>query len=98
MLDALRGGADIRTAAHYAGLNYVVVFRIMEQGQVLAESDQELTPEESAAVELWDAARKARADAIVRNVAQIQKAAQQGEWRAAAWYLERALPDVFKND
>jgi hypothetical protein len=98
LLDALRGGADIRTASHYAGLNYTIVFRVMEIGQTLAEAGRELNPDESAAVELWDQTRKARADAIVRNVAQVQKAAQQGEWKAAAWFLERTLPDVFRND
>ena len=36
-----------------------------------------------------DAIEKAEADAAVRNVAIIGKAAQNGTWQAAAWWLER---------
>lgn len=36
-----------------------------------------------------DAINKAEADAAVRNVAIIGKAAQAGTWQAAAWWLER---------
>lgn len=45
--------------------------------------------------DLWDAIFKARAEAIVRAVAQIQKAANQGDWKAAAWWLERSMPTVY---
>lgn len=43
--------------------------------------------------ELWEEVTKARAEAIIRAVAQIQKAAHQGDWKAAAWWLERNVPD-----
>ena len=36
---------------------------------------------------------KAEAEAIARNVALIQKAAQEGNWQAAAWWLERKYPE-----
>ena len=39
--------------------------------------------------ELWDTIKKAEKDAIARNVALIQRAAQDGNWQAAAWWLER---------
>lgn len=45
--------------------------------------------------ELWPDIIKARAEAIVRAVAQIQKAANQGDWKAAAWWLERTAPAVY---
>jgi hypothetical protein len=35
---------------------------------------------------------KAEADAITRAMAQIQRAAAQGTWQAAAWFLERRYP------
>lgn len=41
------------------------------------------------------AVEKAEADAVVRNVAQIAKAAQTGTWQAAAWWLERRRPDDY---
>lgn len=41
----------------------------------------------------YEAVKKAEARAIARNVALIQKAAQEGNWQAAAWWLERKFPD-----
>lgn len=73
LIDALRGGTDLDTAALFADL----------------EPD-DFTPE------LWKAVERARAEAIVRAVAQIQKAANQGDWKAAAWWLERAMPDTYQ--
>lgn len=40
------------------------------------------------------AAKKARADAVARNVALVQKAAADS-WQAAAWWLERCHPHEF---
>jgi len=39
--------------------------------------------------EFYKAIKKAEKDAIARNVALIQRAAQEGNWQAAAWWLER---------
>jgi hypothetical protein len=38
-----------------------------------------------------DAIKKAEGDAEVTNLAIIQKAAHDGTWQAAAWWLERKL-------
>ena len=39
--------------------------------------------------EFYKAIKKAEKEAIARNVALIQRAAQDGNWQAAAWWLER---------
>ena len=39
--------------------------------------------------EFYETIKKAEKDAIARNVALIQRAAQDGNWQAAAWWLER---------
>jgi len=39
--------------------------------------------------EFYDTVKKAEKEAIARNVALIQRAAQEGNWQAAAWWLER---------
>lgn len=99
LLDALKGGADINTASQFAGLNYATVYRWVERGQRENERIEEglpADPSEAEFLELWQAMRKARAEAVVRNVAQVQKAAAQGEWRAAAWWLERSVSDFRK--
>lgn len=98
LLDALRGGADVTTASQFAGLNYGTVYRWVERGQrenERIEYGHDPRPEEAPFLDLWQAMRKARAEAVVRNVAQIQKAANQGEWKAAAWWLERTVPEFY---
>ena len=42
--------------------------------------------------EFSDAVKKAEADAEVRHVANIAKAAADGTWQASAWWLERRRP------
>jgi hypothetical protein len=42
-----------------------------------------------------DAVEAAEAEAVARNVAVIQKAAQS-QWQAAAWWLERRYPDEWR--
>lgn len=43
--------------------------------------------------QFYESIKKAEAEAIARNVALIQKAAQEGNWQAAAWWLERKFPE-----
>ena len=43
--------------------------------------------------QFYEMIKKAEAEAIARNVALIQKAAQEGNWQAAAWWLERKFPE-----
>ena len=42
-----------------------------------------------------NAVEKARDEATARNVAVIQKAAHNGDWKAAAWYLERTRQKTY---
>ena len=46
-------------------------------------------------LEICNAIEKARAQSIVANVTIIQQAARQGQWQAAAWWLERTMPNQF---
>ena len=43
--------------------------------------------------QFYDSVKKAEAKAVARNVALIQRAAQEGNWQAAAWWLERRYPE-----
>lgn len=98
IVNAVRGGTDLDTASHYAGINNTLVYRWLERGKI--ESDLNADGRTGGETEqpylnLWDQLKKARADSIVRNVAYIQKAAKDGTWQAAAWYLERANPEQY---
>jgi transcriptional regulator with XRE-family HTH domain len=51
--------------------------------------------EEKLERKLYDRVLKAEGEAIARNVALVQKAAQDGNWQAAAWWLERRYPNDY---
>jgi len=100
LLDALRGGADLRTATEYAELSTKRVYQDMIRGQVehdRVEAGEEPLAQEAESLAFWHAVRKAHAEAVVRSVAQIQKAANQGDWKAAAWWLENSQTDFSKK-
>lgn len=95
---ALRGGNDVETAAHFAGVSVANVYRWLEVGKFESErisAGEKANPENAQYVEFWEELRKARAEAIVRNVTYIQNAAKSGSWQAAAWWLERAVPEQY---
>lgn len=100
LTQALRSGNDIETASHFAGTSVTNVYRWLEIGKIEAEKlamGENLEPANSSYLEFWEELRKARADAIVRNVAYIQTAAKNGSWQAAAWWLERAVPESYSK-
>lgn len=90
LLEAVKAGSDLETAAHYAGLSVPELYRELERGRVDSERGYE-----TDAADLWADLKRVRAEAIVRNVASIQNAAAGGEWRAAAWWLERSVPEQY---
>lgn len=98
LLQAVKNGTDLETACHYAGLSTAIVYQSLEHGKLEADRRSQGDQPDTAfddAVALWEDLRKARADAVVRNVALIQKAATNGNWQAAAWWLERSVPDQY---
>jgi hypothetical protein len=74
------------------------VYKWLERG--LRESQNQTAgnapnEQESSYYEFWQTLAQGRASAIVRNVSSIQKAAQDGQWQAAAWWLERTAPEQY---
>lgn len=98
LIQALRGGNYVETACLYAGLAPSTVYRWVERGnneKTRQSEGQSADPTESQYIELCEAVEKARAEAIVANVTIIQQAARTGTWQAAAWWLERTMPNQF---
>lgn len=83
IIQALKAGNYVETAVEYAGIGKTTFYRWMEQGAKASRGIYR---------EFRDAVMRARAEAEARNVAIIQQAAPD-DWRAAAWWLERAFPD-----
>lgn len=83
ILNAIRAGAYMETAAAAAGVNKETLYAWLKRGNVEPESIY------SAFVE---AVHEAQASAELRDVLTLSKAAADGDWRAAAWRLERKFP------
>jgi hypothetical protein len=130
LLDALKLGVPIRTAAEHAGIHVNTFGRWMARGYSEHEAraqGKEPLEEETPFLDLYLAAQEAQSEAKLRNVGLVQKAAQGGyvtkettkkyrdvetgqvvtetlvekappDWRAAAWWLERAAKDEFGKD
>jgi hypothetical protein len=84
LLKALKGGAYVEDACGYVGIHKDTFYEWMRRG---ADGDDLYS-------EFSDAVEKARASAVVRNIALLQKAAEDS-WQAAAWWLERTRPNQY---
>ncbi len=96
IVDAIKAGNYIETAAAYAGIHKSTLYDWLKRGerekQRVAGTKKKIAKKEEAFVIFSDAVEKALADAEVRDVMLIAKAAQV-DWKAAAWRLERKFPD-----
>jgi hypothetical protein len=82
IVELLRSGNYIDVAAAYAGIARATLYNWLRQGA------HRKTPELAL---FATHVEQARAEAELRNVALIQKAAVTN-WQAAAWWLERTAP------
>lgn len=87
----VRAGNYIETACQACGIS-TSTYHIWMQ---LAEEEVEGRKRKKIHLDFMEAVKAARAEAESRNVAIIAKAAQDGSWQAAGWYLERSYPHKF---
>ena len=97
VVEALNSGNYIETAAAYAGIHEATMYRGLERGRIERtrmsdDEDAVPDPEETPYREFCEAVRKAQAVSEVQAVGLIRKAAVDGSWQAAGWYLERSHP------
>lgn len=95
---AIAAGNYAKVAATYAGIDESTYYiwlqkaeKEMKQYEAMTDIEKELY-EESVYVELFKSIKKAEAEAEVRDVHNIEKAAKK-TWQASAWRLERMHPD-----
>jgi len=81
---AIRVGSYIESAAALAGVSKDTLYRWLRQAETVEATD--LT------IKLSDAVKMALAQAEQRDLDVIDRAAQIGDWKAAAWRLERKFP------
>lgn len=97
IVQAIRAGNYIETAASYAGINKTTLYDWLRRGarekeRVANNNRARIRKEEQPYVEFSNAVEKALAEAEMRDVLTISKAAEE-QWQAAAWRLERKFPD-----
>jgi hypothetical protein len=95
LVGAVRSGNYLDDSARYVGIGERTLFEWLAKGrQALEDADGDLEAvdeDKYLFAQLSQSLESARSHAVVRNVALIQKAAEQS-WQAAAWYLERTNP------
>lgn len=96
IVTAIRAGNYIETAAAYAGINKTTLYDWLKRGAREQERFRKnpkarVRKREAPYVEFSNAVEKALAEAEIRDVAIIGKAAEE-QWQAAAWRLERKFP------
>jgi hypothetical protein len=83
IVSVIRLGHYIETAAAYAGVSKQTLYNWMRQG---AREDTGIYRD------FHDQVTMALAEAEIRDLAYIEKAAKKGSWQAAAWKLSRRFP------
>jgi hypothetical protein len=100
LLDYIRIGTPVRKAVTASGIAEKTFYNWMARGMAERER-QSLVPNakdiptEVIFLQFLQRVEQARAEAITKKVAVIAKAGNDGDWRAAAWYLERQVPEDF---
>jgi hypothetical protein len=100
LLDYIRIGTPVRKAVAASGIAEKTFYNWMSRG--LAERERlslsmtaKSNPTEVVFLQFLQQVEQARAEAITKKVAVIAKSGNDGDWRAAAWWLERQVPEEF---
>lgn len=90
LCDAVRDGCFLSHAASIVGVSAATVHEWIRRG----EGNDDRSAVEPYAT-FATAVRQARAEAEFEMVGVINRAAEDGQWRAAAWWLERSNPEAW---
>ena len=88
ILKAVAAGLPNETAAKLAGIDVRTLYAWKRKGK----TGEELF------VQFFHDLMRQQAEAVAKAVEAIRAAAERGEWRAAAWWLERRHPDLYGSD
>jgi hypothetical protein len=86
---AIQHGCYVETAAQMVGVAKQTFYDWLKKGARAADTKGKLTAAERRHLEFSDAVKRAMAQSEFRDIHVIDQAAQQGQWQAAAWKLER---------
>lgn len=100
LLDYIRIGTPIRNAVVAAGITETSFYSWINRGMAERErlklvKGAKENPTEVVFLKFLEQVERAKAEAVAKKVAVIAKSGNDGDWRAAAWWLERQLPEEF---
>lgn len=100
-LDAIETGMDMELAALSVGASPLAIFRLLERGKAeqariyATTATAKPDPSEAAALELWVEVCKRRAKAVGKHIRVINRAAEDGDWKASKFILEHLHPNAY---
>lgn len=100
LLDYIRIGTPIRNAVVAAGITETSFYSWINRGMAERErlklvKGAKENPTEVVFLKFLEQVERAKAEAVAKKIAVIAKSGNDGDWRAAAWWLERQLPEEF---
>jgi choline dehydrogenase-like flavoprotein len=100
LLDYIRIGTPVRVAVASAGVSERSFYSWVNRGRAERErlatvKGAKQNASEVVFVQFLQSVERAKAEAITKKVAVIAKSGNDGDWRAAAWWLERQMPEEF---
>lgn len=100
LLDYIRIGTPVRKAVTASGIAEKTFYNWMSRGMSERERlsmtpNAKENPSEVIFLQFLQRVEQARAEAIAKKIAVIAKSGNEGDWRAAAWWLERQVPEEF---
>ena len=96
----VRVGVYIEEACGAAGIGRGSFYNWLERGRAERErmklmDTEEPKPSEKMYLDFLNMMERAYDEATLRKVAVITKSAENGDWRAASWWLERTRPQKY---
>lgn len=106
IIQAIRMGTTYEMAANYSGVSYDAFNNWRKRGnKELARRESEKVKKgskqwqkEQIFVEFVKALKEAEGQAVVGWLAKIEQSANEGNWQAAAWKLERRYPADYNRN
>jgi transposase len=100
ILDYIRIGTPVRIAVTSAGVSEQTFYSWINRGVAERERMKMIkgaknNPSEVIFLKFLESVERAKAEAITKKIAVIAKSGNDGDWRAAAWWLERQMPEEF---
>ena len=94
----IKAGCSYPTAAMTIGISKTLIYQWMNRGTVERNRIQaglEPIPTEVDFLDFLNGVERKKEEFIASQIVAITKAGTSGDWRAAAWLLERARPNEF---